>query len=70
MKVKILCIATLFIALTQTSSFAQKEEMSDSARMLAERIKVEGNQSILDAGELGDKSLVPYLRTLASKGSP
>ncbi len=46
-------------------AFSQDVEMSDSSISLAEKIKTEGGQAILDAGDTGDQTLIPYLRSIA-----
>ena len=69
MKFKILFILLLLIGLSQTA-FSQIEEMPNSAKVLAEKVKAGDDKSILEAGSSGDKTLVPYLKTLAAKDSP
>lgn len=68
MKVKVLFILLLLLGLSQIA-FSQTEEISNSAKVLAEKVKEGDNQSILEAGKLGDKTLIPYLKTLAANGS-
>ncbi len=65
MKLNILLLV-LVILIGVGSGFSQQEELSDSARTLSKRIKTEGSKAILDAGDSGDKSLIPYLKKLAS----
>lgn len=69
MKLSVMCLFFFAFALSQFA-FGQAHQMSDSAKALAARVKEGDNQSILDAGMSGDKSLIPYLRTLTSKGTP
>lgn len=69
MTIKVWCILLLLLGLNQVA-FSQTEKMSDSAKALAEKVKEGDNQSILKAGNSGDKTLIPYLKALASKGSP
>ena len=68
MKVTVLIL--LLFASNVNIAFSQIKEMSDSAKALAEKVREGDNQSVLNAGKSEDKTLIPYLKTLASKGSP
>ena len=62
MKNKFICVFVTILAFYQLT-FSQ----SDSAKILAEKIKTEGRQAILNAGTSQDKTIIPYLKTLALK---
>ena len=65
-------VPCLFLLLFGINQFAegQSVQLSDSAKALAEKVKEGNNQSILDAGRSGDSTLIPYLKTLTSRGTP
>ena len=44
-----------------------QEEMSPAARVLDEEVKTGNSQAILDAGDSGNKSLIPYLKALDAR---
>jgi hypothetical protein len=44
-----------------------QDEMSPAARALDEEVKTGNSQAILDAGDSGDKSLIPYLKALYAR---
>lgn len=65
MKTKILALQ--FSLLFATNLYSQ--ELSDSAKILREQVKVRNTQAILEAGDSGDKSLIPFLRSLDTKST-
>jgi len=61
-----ICLLAMLLVLLRICPAQGK--MSDSAKALAERVRVGDYQSVLDAGGTGDTSLIPYLKVLASQG--
>jgi hypothetical protein len=68
MKNRFICIFIIVIGFSQ-SVISQIENSTDTTKTLIEKIKTEGQKAILDAGKSGDKSLVPYLKTLVNSAS-
>jgi HEAT repeat protein len=69
MKRTILLAVIFALLILPCSAQEQNQIMSDSAKELAEKIKTGDYESILEMGTSGDRTIIPYLKVLASKES-